>query len=355
MGAIKDLDLEVLGLDELKNITPFYHIKVWKGTRKLASWKSENEGLFYDLASLTKVLLTLPLYLDLVEKKEITLRDPIVKYLSWFPNEEVRIYDLLTHSSGLPNWILLSSLDKKIKTKSLQEKSKILSSWFREQKYKIDSQPVYSDCGYWLLGLVLESIYNKPFYHLAKDWLYHKYHRAGTEIAIHDPDVAKLRTLGGKLLKKKEHIVAMHDGRRRSYKPQEVNDTNAMLLGGLAPHSGLFATQKGFSALTKMWLDVESDFGFPSDLKKKVTRSQLPGWCTGFERPSAEGSLLGDDWLPADAFGHWAFTGCSLWKHKKEDLAVGIMMSCSYEKRQRALLSQFRKKFHTEVLKGVQK
>ncbi|HAE86499.1 TPA: hypothetical protein DCG86_00580, partial [Candidatus Marinimicrobia bacterium] len=72
--------------------------------------KTKPDDIF-DLASITKVMATTPAVMDLYEKREISLEDPIVKYIPEFKGsnetatlmkELVSIRHLLTHTSGLP-------------------------------------------------------------------------------------------------------------------------------------------------------------------------------------------------------------------------------------------------------------
>src|SRR5687768_1238286 len=61
----------------------------------------------YDLASLTKVLITGLLCAKLIEKNEINLADKIAKFLPEFDREkkrEITIENLLTHTSGFQAW-----------------------------------------------------------------------------------------------------------------------------------------------------------------------------------------------------------------------------------------------------------
>src|SRR4051812_8319975 len=61
----------------------------------------------YDLASLTKVLVTGLLCAKLIEKGAINLQDKISKYFSEFDTDEKReitIENLLLHNSGFINW-----------------------------------------------------------------------------------------------------------------------------------------------------------------------------------------------------------------------------------------------------------
>src|SRR5437016_9751722 len=58
----------------------------------------------FDLASLTKVVATTTVVMQLVEKGEIRLNDPVAKYIPEFAQngkEDVTVRELLTHYSGL--------------------------------------------------------------------------------------------------------------------------------------------------------------------------------------------------------------------------------------------------------------
>ena len=55
----------------------------------------------YDVASLTKVLVTNVLITKLLEEGKIKLDDKVNKYLPKFKYDNITIYHLLTHSSGL--------------------------------------------------------------------------------------------------------------------------------------------------------------------------------------------------------------------------------------------------------------
>ena len=59
----------------------------------------------FDLASLTKVVATTTAVMQLVEKGQIRVNDPVAKYIPEFAQngkEEITVRELLTHYSGLP-------------------------------------------------------------------------------------------------------------------------------------------------------------------------------------------------------------------------------------------------------------
>src|ERR1700733_9600215 len=56
----------------------------------------------YDIASLTKVVATVTLALELAQRGLWTLDDPVAKWLIGFPSDQITLRALLTHTSGLP-------------------------------------------------------------------------------------------------------------------------------------------------------------------------------------------------------------------------------------------------------------
>ena len=58
----------------------------------------------FDLASLTKPIVTATLIMRLIEEGIVALSDPVQNYLPEFINPQVTISHLLTHTSGLPAW-----------------------------------------------------------------------------------------------------------------------------------------------------------------------------------------------------------------------------------------------------------
>src|SRR2546430_1935387 len=108
----------------------------------------------YDLASLTKPLVTGLLCAQLVELGELTLDSSVANYLLEFDRPDksrITIRELLTHTSGLPAWRPLYLL--------AVEKESALASIANEA---LDARPgervIYSDLGFIVLGFLLERL-----------------------------------------------------------------------------------------------------------------------------------------------------------------------------------------------------
>ena len=122
--------------------------------------KPIDENTLFEIGSVTKVFTTLILA-DMVEKGEINLNDPIDKFLPEdvsTPSKEGRtitLFDLATHSSGLPRWpdgFPIWNMDEQYQY-DRDEMYEYLSNF--ELSREIGSKYEYSNIGVSLLGHIL--------------------------------------------------------------------------------------------------------------------------------------------------------------------------------------------------------
>ena len=108
----------------------------------------------FDLASLTKVVATTTAVMQLVERGQIRLNEPVAKYLPEFAEngkEEITIRELLTHYSGLSEDLDLSS--------PWQGRETALRMAFAEKPISAPgSRFLYSDVNFIVLGEVVERV-----------------------------------------------------------------------------------------------------------------------------------------------------------------------------------------------------
>jgi CubicO group peptidase (beta-lactamase class C family) len=88
----------------LNSITPGLKLRAYERGRLKGELKFGKVYRFYDLASLTKILFTVPVTMRLVEQGKLKPSRPMIDYLPWFPSESVTVKDVLSHSAGLPWW-----------------------------------------------------------------------------------------------------------------------------------------------------------------------------------------------------------------------------------------------------------
>lgn len=121
-------------------------------------WRPEIKSLrgteLHDLASLTKVMGTIPLIIKLINEKKLALHDPIKKYLPNFSDDRVELFHLLTHTSGIHGYI--PNRDSLDSDQLIQALIKLpVTDTFNKKV-------VYTDTGLIFLGLIIEQIYHMP-------------------------------------------------------------------------------------------------------------------------------------------------------------------------------------------------
>ncbi len=118
----------------------------------------------FHIGSITKTF-TATLVLQLVDDGKVNLEDKLEKYVPDFPNSDrVTIRQLLTHTSGIPEW----AADDELREEVVNEPGK---DWTVEKMIEIvGQQPLlfepgtdhsYSNIGYFLLGAVIEKASGK--------------------------------------------------------------------------------------------------------------------------------------------------------------------------------------------------
>ena len=108
----------------------------------------------FDLASLTKVLATTTLALDLVAQGRLDLDREVHRYLPAWSGEDrqrVTVADLLEHTSGLPGY--------RDYFRTLNGRHQFLAAIAAEPlEYPTRSASTYSDLGFMILGFIIETV-----------------------------------------------------------------------------------------------------------------------------------------------------------------------------------------------------
>lgn len=246
----------------------------------------------FDLASLTKVLLTVPTMLRLVEAGRLDLDDPLWKHLPELgaerpddPVANLTIRRLLIHQSGLPPTAPLHRWsDDPIALRDM-----VLS---REWTL---GEPAYSDINYILAGLVLEAAMDTAFDALPTP--------PGLTFAPSPAACAATEDCAwrGRILR------------------GEVHDEAAAALGG-AGHAGLFGS---VDAVLDFALAVMDDTLLSPAAIDAMRRPQTPTRALGWEiaHPGWSGGSLCSD----SAIGHLGFTGVGLWIDAERRLAWALL------------------------------
>ncbi|MBB6099823.1 CubicO group peptidase (beta-lactamase class C family) [Deinobacterium chartae] len=254
----------------------------------------------FDLASLTKVLVTLPEVLSLIEDGRLSINDRLGLHLpdaGWMQEGaglgSVTVGQLLTHSAGLPAWMPLYTHPA--------PRADLIA---RVLQVSLEAAPgtavKYSDLGFILLGEVVERLRGTGLEALAR-------RRGWVHFRPQGPAVATERCpWRGRILQ------------------GEVHDENASALGGVSGHAGAFGTLEDVVRAAQAWL---TDAVSPA-MRALMTRpwvseaSGAPrglGWMLG--HPTCSGGELSSP----QAFGHTGFTGTSLWVEPTRGYATVLL------------------------------
>ncbi len=271
------------------------------------------EDTLYDLASLTKPLVTALLTLYLVEKeKGIALDTPVKKIIPGFPFE-MQLVHLLTHTAGFPAWypfyLYMDCRDYLTQMKPLPLTS-------RPGK-KVN----YTCVGYILLYFIIEKVTTISFKEFARQIIIEPLGLKNTFLSVPvDLKASVAPTEKGNLYEKqlaeKKHKEA--SGRfhwREEMIRGEVNDCNSWYLGGTAGNAGLFSTAEEVFKMTREFFPSTAAILTPESVQhfwKNLTPFKKSHRTVGFKSNSSF-ITSGGRALSPKAIGHSGFTGTSLW------------------------------------------
>jgi len=117
----------------------------------------------FSLASLSKVFTAIAV-MQLKEKGKLNLDDPLIKYLPEFPFRKITIRQLLTHTSGLPDFEIFRNYIGAPVGKSLSY-TDIIPTLKNTPGllFAAGTQWHYSSVGFGLLALLVETVSQEPF------------------------------------------------------------------------------------------------------------------------------------------------------------------------------------------------
>ncbi|MGH9870969.1 MAG: serine hydrolase domain-containing protein [Pyrinomonadaceae bacterium] len=305
----------------------------------------------YDLASLTKPLVTGLLCARHVEAGELTLDSSVSNYLPEFERTDkqaLTIRQLLTHSSGLPAWRPLYIL-------TAGERDRIVSVIADlELEYRPGTRVVYSDLGFIVLGRLLERLTGKPLVELALAEIFEPLNLQQT---FFNPELAMQTGIAACETGNAYERGTCGNSEGCDYKNWregliwgEVHDGNAYFLGGAAGHAGLFSTARDTLTLASQFVASQSSLLKPATCEL-FRENMTPGFeearSFGWQLAETKDSAAGLD-LPRNSFGHSGFTGTSCWIDSVRERVFILLTNRTHA---RALpfanINSVRRRFHT--------
>jgi len=271
----------------------------------------------YDLASLTKVLVTGLLSAFLVEQNEIELKQTLGYYFpdhAAFESRDVTVSSLFTHTSGYRAWKPFYLF--------IKGRSEVLQEIFRNESTTLKPDVVYSDLNFLTLMSLAERIAGKSFIELARSLIFEP---LGLENTFFNPDIGLRKRIAacekGNEYEKQTCEEKYPEIRipQSAFRTQtiwgEIHDGNAWFMGGIAGHAGLFSTAEEVFKIALQFLPDHTQLLKPETcelFRTNFTKGMNEDRSVAFQLASTKGSTAGTKMSP-ESFGHNGFTGTSLW------------------------------------------
>lgn len=305
----------------------------------------------YDLASLTKPLVTGMLCAQRIELGELTLDSAVAHYLPEFDRTDkqmITIRELLTHSAGLPAWRPLYMLADDEPDRAAGAIANL------DLEYKPGTRVVYSDLGFIALGILLTRMIGHPLAEIARNEIVEP---LGLRQTFFNPEEALQTGIAacetGNAYERdmcEQTGTGGYQNFRRRLIWGEVHDGNAYFLGGAAGHAGLFSTARDTLAMAQQFLAESSKLLTPPTcqlFRTNMTEGLEESRSLAWQLAGTKDSTAGLD-LPPDSFGHTGFTGTSLWidpEHRR----VFILLTNRTHARQLPFvnINSVRRRFHS--------
>lgn len=329
----------------------------------------------YDMASLTKPLVTGLLCARRIERGEFDLDERVARFLPLFDRvdkRDITLRQLLTHTSGLPAW-------RPLYLTAGGDPARALQAIADEALESAPGSHVrYSDLGFITLGLLLEKMEQAPLSHIARHEIFeplklqrtyispprsaqtetaasetgNRYERQMCEEMLTEAAAKTLTEGTDKALTKataKTLTIASVNWREHLIWG-EVHDGNAHFLGGAAGHAGLFSTARETLRLASQFLQGHTELLKPETCA--LFRSNLTGGLeearsVAWQLAATPDSTAGPNLSP-DSFGHLGFTGTSCWLDATRERAYILLTNRTHARPLPFInINSTRRAFHT--------
>ena len=303
----------------------------------------------FDLASLTKPLVTSLALMKLVDDEKVNLDQPLSdifpkSLLNDKKNLTLRL--ILSHSAGFTDWkpfyLDLVKYDPK-------ERKKIIRDWIIQEPlaYEPGIECRYSDLGFMLLEWIIEKICERSLKQFLEEQFYKPLGLKNIFLGIQDFSHGTTQ---------KEFAATEDCPWRKRVIQGEVHDENAFAMGGYSGHAGLFGDARSVYSILNMlrahYIGKKHDF-----IKQKIVREFFRKqeivkdctWALGWDTPSPENSSAGHH-FSSNSIGHLGFTGTSVWMDLEQEIMVILLTNRIHPTRNNDKLKAFRPILHDTVM-----
>jgi len=302
----------------------------------------------YDIASLTKPIVTTTAVMMLAEHKQIDLDAPIERYLPEFscaaqldPDPQWRtritVRMLLLHTAGLAAH---RDFYKQAKTKQQVLTRLIAEPLVREPGAQFE----YSDLGFILLGRIVETLTGESLDAFAEKRIF-------VPLGMSNSHFNPTNGLRARIAPTEKD-----SSYRKRLLRGEVHDENAWAMGGVAGHAGLFSTATDVAAFAQMMLNggiyAHHRLLARATIEQFTARQEIgnSAHALGWDVPVIPSSS--GRYLSKNTYGHTGFTGTSLWIDPERELFVLLLTNRVHPTRTNDKIRQVRPALHDSIIEG---
>jgi len=303
----------------------------------------------YDVASLTKVIVTTTAVMMLAERKQIDLDAPLARYLPEFGHAAVSEPDpawraritvrmLLLHDAGL-------AAHRDFYKQAKDERGVVEQVTAEPLVRQPGTQIEYSDLGFILLGRIVETLTGESLDAFAQKRI-----------------VAPLNMVSSQFMPPtnlRARIAPTENDTefRKRLLRGEVHDENAWAMGGVAGHAGLFSAASDVAAFAQMMLDggiyAHGRLLARATVEQFTARQDIgdSAHALGWDVPVAPSSS--GRYFSKKSYGHTGFTGTSLWIDPERDLFIVLLTNRVHPTRANDTIRQVRPALHDAIVETL--
>ena len=309
-----------------------------------------NSETIYDLASLTKILVTTPIIMNLVDKNIIGLETKLKEIIPRYEQSnksEISVKELLSGHAALQAWIPFYKL-------TLDEKNRPSSKYYSFSRNRTNSVKVspdlylrtdyidtirniieksdllknkykYSDLSYLIIQEFIENHYNQNLDQIIHELMFRK---LGIEL-----------TYNPTLKYSTKNIAPTELDEYFRYKEINgyVHDMAAAMLGGVSTHAGLFGNAINVAKVMQLYIQ-NGNYGNQQILNPEtINLFNNCYYCdednrrgVGFDKPQLEDDGPTCGCISMNSFGHSGWTGTFAWADPDQEIIYVFLSNRSY-------------------------
>lgn len=313
--------------------------------------KVKNTDL-YDVASVTKMVATLPNVMKVYDQKKVSLETTLGEMLPIFKSsnkEQMSFKELLTHYGRMQAWmpfyketldsakIPLDKYYKKVYTEGFTKR--VSDSLYLRDDYhdtimkKIINSPLidkkeyrYSDFTFIILKQYLEKVTGRNLDDLVTD---NFYKTLGMNNTLYNP----LRKFDKNVIAPTEIDTYFRHDTIQGY----VHDMEAAMENGVGGHAGIFSNTMDIAKMMQLFLQKGNYGGIQYFSEATFNDFNTCWFCAlgnrrglGFDKPQISGGGPTCGCVSMSSFGHTGFTGTIAWADPKTDIVYVFLSNRTY-------------------------